>query len=193
MNHESYVNAERSGSRDTSRHADVKRQHYSPEDIARIDEDYAAEERRGPQERWWEEVAVGDELPPVVKGALTVLDLISFHMAAGWGSYGKDRCATARKGASACRPSTLPTSTGFPTSFTHALGQHVAEAIGLPAPYDVGRSACSGSAIWSPTGWETTRGSGRSGLTFAASTSWANPVVHWRGDRKAPRRRALRC
>ena len=140
VNHESYVNAERSGSRDTSRHADVKRQHYSPEDIARIDEDYAAEERRGPQERWWEEVAVGDELPPVVKGPLTVLDLISFHMAAGWGSYGIGPLRYGSQRRQRMPAFYVADEYGVPDVVQRMHWDSMwAEAIGLPAPYDVGQ------------------------------------------------------
>ena len=39
---------------------------------------------RGAEKRYWEDVEVGDELPPMVKGPLTVTEMIAFH-AGGYG------------------------------------------------------------------------------------------------------------
>ena len=39
---------------------------------------------RGAEKRYWEDVDVGDELPPMVKGPLTVTEIIAFH-AGGYG------------------------------------------------------------------------------------------------------------
>lgn len=85
---ESYLSAEREGSKKTGRYADIQRQTYTPDDIARIDEVYAAEQRRGIEKRWWEDVCVGDSLTPVAKGPLTMVDIISMHMGLGLSSSG---------------------------------------------------------------------------------------------------------
>ncbi|HEY1739165.1 MAG TPA: hypothetical protein VGI86_10660 [Acidimicrobiia bacterium] len=63
---------------------------YTDEDIARIDEAYAAEpaRRRGAEPRWWEDVQVGDELGPLVKGPLRVTDMVCWHVGVGMGLYG---------------------------------------------------------------------------------------------------------
>ena len=79
----SYVNAERRASKQTGRHKDFKRQTYSKEDIERIDALYQAEKRQGPDKRYWEDVQLGDALPPVVKGPFAIRDVIGFHI--GWG------------------------------------------------------------------------------------------------------------
>jgi acyl dehydratase len=79
----SFINAERSASKKAVERKKLERQTYTPDDIARIDALYAAEERRGAALRYWEDVQVGDVLPPVVKGPLTIRDVVGFHI--GWG------------------------------------------------------------------------------------------------------------
>ena len=85
---EEFVNAERGGSKTVSKHSDVKRQHYTPEHIAEIDAVYAAEELRGSQPRYWEDVEVGDRITPVAKGPLTMVETIAYHMGQGLSGYG---------------------------------------------------------------------------------------------------------
>lgn len=41
---------------------------YTPEDIERIKEAYRKQVRRGAEPRYWEDVEIGEELPPVIKG-----------------------------------------------------------------------------------------------------------------------------
>jgi len=85
---ESYLSAEREGSKKAGRYANVQRHSYTPDDIARIDEVYAAEQRRGREKRFWEDVAVGDSLTPIAKGPLTMVDVIAMHMGLGLSSSG---------------------------------------------------------------------------------------------------------
>ncbi|GAA0565492.1 FAS1-like dehydratase domain-containing protein [Actinomadura livida] len=56
---------------------------YTAEQLAEIDAAYAAEERRGAEVRYWEDVEVGEELPGRVKGPLRLTDVILWH--AGFG------------------------------------------------------------------------------------------------------------
>jgi acyl dehydratase len=56
---------------------------YSAEQLAEIDACYATASRRGSELRYWEDVAIGDEVPTRVKGPLRVTDLIVWHI--GWG------------------------------------------------------------------------------------------------------------
>jgi acyl dehydratase len=88
MREESFVNAERSGSRKAGKYNDVKRQTYTPEDIARIDAVYAAEQLRGAQARYWEDVQVGDDVTPVAKGPFSMVEVIAYHMGQGLSHYG---------------------------------------------------------------------------------------------------------
>lgn len=79
----SFAHAERDATRKTDKHKDVKRQTYTPEDIAEIDAIYAAEEIRGATPRYWEDVQIGDQLQPLAKGPMSMVDLISTHIGRG--------------------------------------------------------------------------------------------------------------
>ncbi|GAA2736569.1 FAS1-like dehydratase domain-containing protein [Actinocorallia aurantiaca] len=56
---------------------------YTDEQLAEIDAAYDAETRRGAEPRYWEDVEIGDEIQPRVKGPLTVTDIVTWHI--GWG------------------------------------------------------------------------------------------------------------
>lgn len=57
---------------------------YTDEDIAKVDEVYAAEMVRGAETRNFDDVQVGDSLGKMAKGPLTVTDVIVYH-AGGYG------------------------------------------------------------------------------------------------------------
>jgi acyl dehydratase len=63
---------------------------YTEEQIAQIDAVYAGEvaRRRGGEPRWWEDVAEGDTVGPIVKGPLRVTDIVCWHAGMGMGLYG---------------------------------------------------------------------------------------------------------
>jgi acyl dehydratase len=77
--------------RDTAREEGKKYDHlkardtkrYSGAEIAEIHRYYENEEVRGATRRYWEDVSVGDELPSMVKGPMTVTGFIAY--AQGWG------------------------------------------------------------------------------------------------------------
>lgn len=79
----SLVNAERRGSKEAGKYKDFVRHSYTDEELADIDAHYAKEERRGADERFWEDVTVGEPLVAVAKGPLTMVDLICRHVATG--------------------------------------------------------------------------------------------------------------
>jgi acyl dehydratase len=78
------IMTERKKARDKGKYADIPDPAWTDEDMAKIDEIYAAETRQGGVCRWWEDVAVGDALPARVKGPLTTTDMVVFH-AGGYG------------------------------------------------------------------------------------------------------------
>jgi acyl dehydratase len=63
---------------------------YTEAELAAIDAVYAAEpqQRRGREPRYWEDVDVGDEVGPLVKGPLRVTDMVCWHVGVGMGLYG---------------------------------------------------------------------------------------------------------
>ncbi len=77
--------AERGGKYD-----DTEIRPYTDDELARIDEVSATEpaRRRGADCRWWEEVQVGSEVGPLVKGPLRVTDMVCWHVGMGMGLYG---------------------------------------------------------------------------------------------------------
>ncbi len=85
----SFVIAERGESKKPNRSLDgVAAHYYSDDEIAEIDELYAAESSRGSEPRFFEDVEVGDLLQPLAKGPLTVTDIIAEHLGRGMGHYG---------------------------------------------------------------------------------------------------------
>ncbi len=76
--------AERKTARDKGTNAAIAPAHYTDADYEHIDAVYAQEGALGADKRWWEDVNVDDELKPMVKGPLTVTEIIAFH-AGGYG------------------------------------------------------------------------------------------------------------
>ena len=56
---------------------------YTDDQLAEIDAAYDSESRRGGEPLFWEDVEVGYEIPPLVKGPLRITDVILWH--AGFG------------------------------------------------------------------------------------------------------------
>jgi acyl dehydratase len=141
VRYENFINAERGGSKKVGKHARTERHVYTPEEIAKIDAHYAAEEIRGATPRWWEDVAVGDAIVPIVKGPLSTLDIISAHV--GWGlgtTYGAGPLRYNWK--------TRQKLSGFFSNDKYGVPQSMirlhwdpdrADELGLPAPYDYGQ------------------------------------------------------
>jgi acyl dehydratase len=83
-----FVHAERTKSSGKGKYAEETPAHYTDEHLAEIEAAYDNEYRRGVDTLYLEDVQVGQELPRMVKGPLTVTDLINLHMGAGWLVYG---------------------------------------------------------------------------------------------------------
>jgi hypothetical protein len=77
------VRAERHTVRQQGKYDGTARARYSPDDIARIEADYDAEVVRGATPRYWNDVRIGEALTPVVKGPLTITDIVAWLI--GWG------------------------------------------------------------------------------------------------------------
>jgi hypothetical protein len=82
------VRTERAKAQERRKYDAVELRPYADEEIADIEAQYAAESRRGSDPRWWEDVAEGDPVGPMVKGPLTVTDMICWHVGMGMGLYG---------------------------------------------------------------------------------------------------------
>jgi acyl dehydratase len=62
---------------------------YSEDELASIYTDIEAEEIRGNKPRYFEDVKEGDELKPVVKGPLSLSDMIAWAVGIGWRRIGR--------------------------------------------------------------------------------------------------------
>jgi hypothetical protein len=81
------IRTERSKAREKKKYDSVEIKSYSDDEIAEIETQYGKEGPRGPVPRWWEEVSVGDEIGPMVKGPLLVTDIVCWHVGMGMGLY----------------------------------------------------------------------------------------------------------
>jgi len=141
---EHYLSAERSGTKKSGKYADIKRHSYTAEDIARIDEIYAAECCRGAERRFWEDVEVGEELTPVAKGPLTMVDIISMHMGLGLSSSGIGPLGLAYKQRKKMPAFYVPDKFGVPDVVQRVHWDHDrAQELGLPTSYDYGQMRTS--------------------------------------------------
>ena len=83
-----YWHADRNKSRAAGKHRHVESPAYSDEDLERIDHLYANETRRGATPFLVGDIAVGDTLGPIVKGPMTVSDIVYWHAGIGMGDLG---------------------------------------------------------------------------------------------------------
>ena len=77
------LRTERDAGRSKGKYNYLEPASYTPQEIEDIFADYGREVVRGAVPRYWEDVAVGDELPFVVKGPLRVTDNVAWKV--GWG------------------------------------------------------------------------------------------------------------
>ncbi|MBI2907467.1 MAG: MaoC family dehydratase N-terminal domain-containing protein [Chloroflexi bacterium] len=70
---------ERTAAKERGKNAGLGNYRYTPEELRAIEEAYDNEEIRGARVRYWEDVQIGDELHPVVKGPLNRTDLTAFE------------------------------------------------------------------------------------------------------------------
>lgn len=110
---------------------------YTAQQIDEIAAAYASERRRGAEPRYWEDVAPGDELPGIVKGPLTLVDIVAFY-AGRRNVYNPLGLAFAERERHPANVYVSPT-TGIPI---HPAAGHfdgeIAREIGMPAAYDNG-------------------------------------------------------
>ncbi len=113
---------------------------WTAEELEKIKNEILAEEIRGPEVRYWEDVQIGDELKPVVKGPLGITDMLAFISGGGapiprLAAHGVQLRAYQRHPAWAFLDKN--TNSLEPIFAVH-YNRSAAEAMGLPFAYDVG-------------------------------------------------------
>ena len=78
--------AERKASGEKDKYLNVSIDSYSDEQVESIYAAYENESRRGSERLTINNVALGDELPEIVKERLTVTDILCHHTTVGWGA-----------------------------------------------------------------------------------------------------------
>lgn len=129
---------ERSAGKETNKYGGIEKARYTPEEIAGIDEQCAAEIVRGGETRFWEDVQVGEKMQPIVRGPLTVSDMIAWVMGIGSphirsGKYWLDYRRLAPKVAVPDPETNIPQA----VERVH-WDPFMAAEIGMPGPYDYG-------------------------------------------------------
>ncbi len=133
------VMAERKAARDKKTNAAIEPASYKPEDIAKVDEIYAAEKPRGAEMRYWEDVNIGDQLQPLAKGPLTTTDIILF-LCGGYGFHYKPAALRlGYKNRKRIPAFYIPNDQGVPDiAMRLHWDRDWAQANGNPMPYDYG-------------------------------------------------------
>ncbi|WP_084638721.1 FAS1-like dehydratase domain-containing protein [Haliea salexigens] len=134
------VYAERGKSRKKGKYADIEAASYTDDDYARIDEIYANERVQGAEKRYFEDVQIGDEMCPMVKGPLTVTEIIAFH-AGGYGfvPYGLRSSRLGYKNRKRIAPFYIKNQQGiWDVAQRLHWDSEWAKAIGNPMAYDYG-------------------------------------------------------
>jgi acyl dehydratase len=117
--------------------ADSGPKHYSPEEIAEIAAAYRAETPRGHEPLYGEDLTVGETLPRIVKGPLTLVDIVGFY-AGRRHVYSVLKLAFAERERHPRNVYVSPSS-GVPM---HPAAGHfdaeIAREVGMPTAYDQG-------------------------------------------------------
>ena len=115
---------------------------YEPDDIERIFAMYANEQVRGAEPRYADTVHVGDELPPIAKGPMTVTGFIAY--AQGWGGLYIRANKLAYEQLRKHPGLGIPNRFGVPDVPERVhWDDDLAADVGTPAAYDYGPERCS--------------------------------------------------
>ena len=122
-----------------TKYAHYERQSYTPDDLETLDRAYESETRRGGSPRYWEDVVQGEALPPLVKGPLTVTDMVNWKMGGGLAMlfHGAHRLAYQWRKA---HPRAYVTNADGIPDIAESVhwDEHIARLTGNPYPYDFG-------------------------------------------------------
>jgi acyl dehydratase len=184
----SAVRSERKAGKDIGKYMAVPKARYSDEQMADIDAAVAAEQVRGNSPRLWDDVVLGEPVQPLVRGPLTVADMIAWMMGVGsphirsgqyWLAYRKQSPKIAVK----------DPETGIPQAVERVhWDSFMAAEIGMPAPYDYGsqRGAWATHLMtnWAgDDGWVAEVFAKYRNMNFLGDTVWiqGEVVEKWRG------------
>ena len=147
---------ERETARERGKYTSEGPHQYSATELAAIKQAYATETIRGATPRFWEDVTVGEAMPEVVKGPLTVTSVVAFVQ--GWGSLYVRGHGLAFDMFERHPALGIPNGFGVPEPPERVhWDEAMARAVGVPGAYDYGpeRVAWLGHLV---TNWMGDRG-----------------------------------
>jgi acyl dehydratase len=128
---------ERDTAREQGKYAALEPHRYAEDELERIRFAYRHEQIRGETPRFWDEVEVGEALPEVVKGPLTVTSIVAFVQ--GWGSLYVRAHGLAFDLFDRHPALGIPNAFGVPEPPERVhWDDALAQAVGVPAAYDYG-------------------------------------------------------
>lgn len=130
---------EREASRQKGKYSAIELPHpWTEEELRKIEDEVLNEEIRGAKTRYWEDVQVGEELRPVVKGPLGLTDMVAFCIGAApikIQAHGISLRNYRNHPDWAFRD---PDSQSLEPVYSVHYNTMAANAVGVPYPYDVG-------------------------------------------------------
>ena len=139
-----YWHAERDKTRSSGKYRNLTKHVYSADELAEIDRLYEEEQVQGSSRRRWADLRVGDSLGVIAKGPFLLTDMITYHVAIGWGGFGGGSSRVAYKNRRRIPKFYTPNAEGVPDSAQRChWDQDWAESLGHPAPYDYGAIRCN--------------------------------------------------
>lgn len=152
IQHMPVIRAERESAKKTGKYTEIKKETYTEEEIAQIDKELEEEIPRGSTPRYWEDTEVGEPTDPIVKGPLTLPDMVTWlqgigspHVRSGkyWMEYRK----------SSPKVAVTDPETGIPQAVERVhWDDWMAAEIGMPSAYDYG-SQRGGYATYFASNW----------------------------------------
>ncbi len=173
---------ERNAGKEGAKYSSIAKATYTVEEIQSIDDEVGSEIVRGANPRYWEDVLVGEALQPIVRGPLTVADMIAWMMGVGsphirsgqyWLAYRKQSPKVGVRD---------PKTNIFEAVERVHWDPFMAAEIGMPAPYDYGsqRGAWATHLMtnWAgDDGWVAEVDVQYRGMNFLGDTVWVRGAV----------------
>jgi len=137
VNERATMRVERQIAKERGKYTDITKYRYTQEELCKIDEMYQKEEVRGANTRYWEDVKLGNELTPVVKGPLALTDMVEFMVGIGGGQGAHRIRWKYMKRHPMWGVRDPETGTLEPMADVH-YESAISDAIGVPVAYDLG-------------------------------------------------------
>ena len=146
------IRVEREESKKRGKNSGRKKMTYTADEIAAIDSEMGSETPRGATPRYWEDVNVGDALDPVVKGPLTLPDMVAWLLGIG-SPHVRSGKYWLRYRQNSPKVAIVDPASGIPQAIERVhWDDWMAAEIGMPAAYDYG-SQRGGYATYFATNW----------------------------------------